>query len=208
MIDHIFLPPADCHIDLQDYQFNQKLWQKIYRQMPSSPLSSSSLHIQNDYINNIKLLALDVDGVLTDGQLYYSPDGEMLKVFNTLDGHGLKQLQKAGVAIAIISGRGGLALQARMKDLGVVHLFENVDNKSDCLMTLLQKLQLKTHQVAYMGDDEPDLSILNLPDLGLAVCPENAHYSVKQSVDICIQKQGGYGAVRSLCDLLLAFSRV
>lgn len=160
---------------------------------------SLNLKIKLKYI---KLLALDVDGVLTDGQLYYNEHGEALKVFNTLDGHGLKKLQAAGIEIAIISGRGGAALRKRMQDLGVKHVFENVEDKHKTLIELLQNLNLKLENVAYMGDDEPDLAILNL-EIGLAACPNNAHSSVVQACDILALKQGGYGAVRSVCDFIL-----
>jgi 3-deoxy-D-manno-octulosonate 8-phosphate phosphatase (KDO 8-P phosphatase) len=154
-----------------------------------------------DKASAVKLLLLDVDGVLTDGGLTYSEQGEETKRFNTLDGHGLKLLQAMGTQVAIVSGRDGAALRKRLSDLGVAHVFAGVHNKKEAADNLLQKLGLDWQQVAAMGDDWPDLAML-VP-AAFSCAPPQAHAEVLSRVDWVTGKPAGHGAVRELCDLLL-----
>jgi 3-deoxy-D-manno-octulosonate 8-phosphate phosphatase (KDO 8-P phosphatase) len=154
----------------------------------------------------IKLLMLDVDGVLTEGGLHYSDQGEQTKTFNTLDGHGLKLLQAHGISVAIISGRDGLALRRRLSDLGVHHVFAGVHDKKIAAQELLSTLGLEWSQAAAMGDDWPDLAML-LP-AGFSAAPPAAHTEVLSRVDWVTLRPAGHGAVRDVCDLLLHASGV
>jgi 3-deoxy-D-manno-octulosonate 8-phosphate phosphatase (KDO 8-P phosphatase) len=149
----------------------------------------------------IKLVVFDVDGVLTDGRLYYGAGGEELKVFDVHDGYGLKRLQKAGVQIAIISGRDSAAVTRRMQDLGVEHVFQGDEQKLPILERLLQKLDLRLEQVACVGDDFPDLPLLR--KAGLAVAVANAVPVLKQAAQHVTAARGGRGAAREVCDLIL-----
>ena len=154
----------------------------------------------------IKLLLLDVDGVLTEGGLQYTDQGEQTKTFNTLDGYGLKLLQAHGISVAIISGRDGLALRRRLSDLGISHVFAGVHDKKAAAQELLVSLGLQWSQVAAMGDDWPDLAMLI--HAGLSAAPPDAHTEVLTRVDWVSLRAGGHGAVRDLCDLLLQASGV
>jgi 3-deoxy-D-manno-octulosonate 8-phosphate phosphatase (KDO 8-P phosphatase) len=149
----------------------------------------------------VKLLLLDVDGVLTDGGLAYNESGEQTKRFNTLDGHGLKLLQAIGIHVAVISGRDSGALRKRLADLGIVHVYAGVENKRVAADALLQILGLNWTQVAAMGDDWPDLPML-MP-AAFSCAPPQAHAEVLSRVDWVSAKSAGHGAVRELCDLLL-----
>jgi len=149
----------------------------------------------------VRLLALDVDGVLTDGRLYYSADGEQLKVFNTLDGHGLKMLQASGVQVAVITGRNSPAMARRIKDLGIDHLYAGREDKLTALQELWQATGLNADQTAYMGDDWPDLPAMRASRLGATV--PNACDAVLKQADWCAEREGGLGAVRELCELIM-----
>ncbi len=150
---------------------------------------------------NIRLLVLDVDGVLTDGSLYFSGSGESLKVFSTLDGQGIKMLRNTGVEIAIISGRKSEPLIRRATDLGIQYMQLGREDKLDALDELLTKLKLERHQVAHLGDDLPDLPVMQNVGLGIAV--KNAYALVKHKADWCTETKGGRGAVREVCDLIM-----
>lgn len=150
---------------------------------------------------DIKLLILDVDGVLTDGRLYFTPDGQELKVFNTLDGHGIKQLQKSGVAVAIITGRQSPAVEKRARDLGIAHCYQGQENKRIPFEDLLNKLTLSLSEIAYAGDDLPDLPIMQ--KVGLSIAVANAHATVIKHAHMTTQARGGEGAVREICDLIM-----
>jgi 3-deoxy-D-manno-octulosonate 8-phosphate phosphatase (KDO 8-P phosphatase) len=152
-------------------------------------------------LQQIKLLILDVDGILTDGQLYYGNSGEELKAFNTLDGHGLKLLLKNGINVAIISGRGSQMLIKRLTDLGVTDIYQNIHDKMTSYNELLLKYNLQARQVAYMGDDTPDYTPLITS--GLSACPQNAHSLIKSACTWNIALYGGNGAVRALADAIL-----
>ena len=149
----------------------------------------------------LRLLALDVDGVLTDGRLYYGNDGEELKAFNIKDGVGLKLLQQAGVAVAIITGRRSQIVERRATELGIAHVVQGREDKRAALEELCASLDLALSQCAYMGDDLPDLPALRFAGLGITV--PNGYWLVQQHADYCTRSQGGQGAVREACDLLL-----
>lgn len=150
----------------------------------------------------IRLLILDVDGVLTDGSLFISPDGvEHVKVFDSLDGHGIKLLISTGVQVAIITGRNSPMVKMRAQSLGITHVFMGVDDKKVALLELLNQLELSTQVCAAMGDDWPDLCVLG--QVHFSAAPANAHAEVKNMAHYVCQHSGGNGAVREICDLIL-----
>lgn len=174
--------------------------------MDSKLHSDSTLHCSDSALrykaSKIKLLALDVDGVLTDGRLYFLEDGSEIKAFDTQDGHGIKMLQSAGVEVAIITGRTTNLVARRAQNLGIKHLYQGREDKVEALKDLLGLLRLTADQVAYMGDDLPDLSAITFAGLGLA--PANAHAFVKTNANLVTQTEGGRGAVREVCDFILS----
>ena len=157
--------------------------------------------ITDNRLKNIKMLILDIDGVLTDGRIYILPDGEEVKVFNTLDGHGLKMLQRAGVMVAVISGRASKASEHRMRQLGITHYYAGVSNKIASFRDLLKKTNIQPEECAYMGDDLPDLPMIN--EVGFFAAPPNACEAVLHSAHFITKKSGGEGAVREICDFIL-----
>jgi 3-deoxy-D-manno-octulosonate 8-phosphate phosphatase (KDO 8-P phosphatase) len=152
----------------------------------------------------IKIAFFDVDGVLTDGGLLFSESGETLKRFNTLDGHGLKLLQQAGITPAVITGRDSLPLRKRLDALGITHAHFGTEDKAPAAEQTLVALGLDWSQAAAMGDDWPDLPLLQRA--AFACAPANAHVEVRAVAHHVTQAQGGFGAVRELCDLLLVGS--
>jgi 3-deoxy-D-manno-octulosonate 8-phosphate phosphatase (KDO 8-P phosphatase) len=154
-----------------------------------------------DKAQAIKALLLDVDGVLTDGGLYFAETGETTKRFNTLDGHGLKLLQRAGIQPVIITGRDSAALRLRLQALQIEHAHFGVEDKHSAALESLRALGLSWHQTAAMGDDWPDLPML-LP-AALSFAPPQAHPEVLARVHHVTQTPGGQGAVREVCDVLL-----
>jgi 3-deoxy-D-manno-octulosonate 8-phosphate phosphatase (KDO 8-P phosphatase) len=152
----------------------------------------------------IKIVFFDVDGVLTDGGLLFSETGETLKRFNTLDGHGLKLLQKAGITPAVITGRDSKPLRNRLEALGVEHTHFGTEDKAPAAEKTLHALGLGWRQAAAMGDDWPDLPLLYRA--AFACAPSNAHVEVIAAAHHVTRVQGGSGAVRELCDLLLVAS--
>ncbi|MCY1163989.1 3-deoxy-D-manno-octulosonate 8-phosphate phosphatase KdsC [compost metagenome] len=152
----------------------------------------------------VKVAFFDIDGVLTDGGLYMSEHGETLKRFNTLDGHGLKLLQKAGITPAVITGRDSLALRARLKALGVAHAHFGTEDKRPAAEITLKELGLDWSQVAAMGDDWPDLPVMRRAAFSCA--PANAHAELKALAHHVTAETGGHGAARAFCDLLLVAS--
>jgi 3-deoxy-D-manno-octulosonate 8-phosphate phosphatase (KDO 8-P phosphatase) len=150
---------------------------------------------------NITLAVFDVDGILTDGSLYFLPDGQEVKMFNTLDGLGFKLLQKAGVEIAIITGRQSPQVIQRAKALGVDHLFQGRDDKLTALNELLSNTEHSLETTAYIGDDLPDLSAINAVAFGASV--PNGHPVVRSDADWITQRTGGYGAAREFCEVIL-----
>lgn len=149
----------------------------------------------------IRLVIFDVDGVLTDGKLFFGPNGEEHKVFYVQDGLGLKLLQQAGIDVAIISSRKSAAVQKRLKDLGVTYVYQGQENKNIAFKKLLTKLKLSPQQVAYAGDDLPDLIVMQ--QVGLSICVANAHPLLKQYADWQTTATGGLGAAREVCDMIL-----
>ena len=152
----------------------------------------------------IKLAFFDVDGVLTDGGLLFSESGETLKRFNTLDGHGLKLLQKAGITPAVITGRDSKPLRKRLDALGITHAHFGTEDKRPAAEETLQALGLNWSQTAAMGDDWPDLPVMCRA--AFACAPANAHVEVRSAAHHVTSAVGGFGAVRELCDLLLVAS--
>ncbi len=152
----------------------------------------------------IRVLLLDVDGVLTDGGLYFGAEGESFKRFNTLDGHGLKMLQRAGITPAVVTGRGSAALRSRLAALGIVHARYDIDDKAPAAEAILAELGLHWDQAAAMGDDWPDLPMMLRAALRFA--PANAHPEVRSRADLVTRLGGGAGAVREVCDWLLQAS--
>ena len=149
----------------------------------------------------VKLAIFDVDGVLTDGRLYFLPDGSEFKTFNTLDGHGIKMLIASGVQTAIISGRKTPVVERRAQNLGIQHLFQGREDKLVVLDGLLAELGLSYEQVAYLGDDLPDLPVIRRAGLGMAVA--SADGFVRQHAHGVTQARGGEGAAREFCELIM-----
>lgn len=149
----------------------------------------------------IKLLVLDVDGVLTDGRLWYGNSGEELKAFNIQDGLGIKLLQRAGIDVAIITGRTSQLVARRGAELGIKHIVQGREDKLTALRTLAAELHLTLDAIAYMGDDLPDLSAIAATGLGIAVA--NAMPYVAEHAAYTTTHSGGDGAVREICDLIL-----
>ena len=150
----------------------------------------------------VRVAFFDVDGVLTDGGLLFSESGETLKRFHTLDGHGIKLLQKAGITPAVITGRDSAPLRVRLKALGVEHAVFGTEDKRPAAEQVLATLGLNWSQAAAMGDDWPDLPLLR--HAGFACAPPNAHAEVRALAHHVTALPGGGGAARELCDLLLA----
>jgi len=149
----------------------------------------------------IRVAIFDVDGVLTDGGLLFTEQGETIKRFSTLDGHGLKALQKAGITPAVITGRDSAALRKRLSDLGIQHAVFGTIDKAPAAQTLLTQLGLDWPQATHMGDDWPDLAVMTR--VALEFAPDNAHHEHKARAHFETHRQGGHGAVREVCDLLL-----
>jgi 3-deoxy-D-manno-octulosonate 8-phosphate phosphatase (KDO 8-P phosphatase) len=152
----------------------------------------------------IKVAFFDVDGVLTDGGLFYSESGETLKRFNTLDGHGLKLLQQAGIVPVVITGRDSLPLRLRLTALGIVHAFFGTETKLPAAEQKLSELGLNWQQAAAMGDDWPDLPVMRR--CAFSCAPANAHIEVRSQASYVTHAQGGHGAVREFCDVLMVSS--
>ncbi len=153
----------------------------------------------------VRLAAFDVDGVFTDGRFYLSDEGVESKAFCTLDGYGLRRLLEAGIEVAVISGRRSRAVEQRMAELGVQHVYLGCKDKVGVFDELLQQLGLRAEQSAYTGDDLPDLPVLERA--GVAIAVANAHPDVVAACAFTTDWRGGFGAVREVCDRLLAARR-
>jgi len=153
----------------------------------------------------IRLLVLDADGVLTDGRVYIGPRGEVLKVFDVRDGYGIVQLQKAGVRVAVISGRRSPMMAVRCRELGIRHLHQGIVDKLGVFARLCARLKLTPASCACVGDDVQDLPLMRAAALSFAVA--DAHREVRRTADIVTRAAGGRGAVREVCDHLLALRR-
>jgi 3-deoxy-D-manno-octulosonate 8-phosphate phosphatase (KDO 8-P phosphatase) len=150
----------------------------------------------------IRLLVLDVDGVMTDGQLHYDAQGREAKIFHVHDGHGIKQVMRVGIEVAVISGRYSKAVETRMAELGIEHVRLGQENKSEAFAEITAQLGIPPEAVACVGDDEPDLPIMLAAGLGIAVA--DAQPVVREQADWITSHNGGRGAVREVCDALLA----
>ncbi|GGX81875.1 hypothetical protein GCM10007160_06530 [Litchfieldella qijiaojingensis] len=164
----------------------------------NSPLADSRLI---DRARRVRLLALDVDGVLSDGRLYFQADGLEIKAFHTQDGHGIKLLRQAGLEVALITGRDSPMVSRRAAALGIDHVYQGRDDKLDALRQLCERLGLALDQAAYCGDDLPDLAAIKRAGLGISV--PNAPAYIRAHADWVTDRQGGHGAVREICDALL-----
>jgi 3-deoxy-D-manno-octulosonate 8-phosphate phosphatase (KDO 8-P phosphatase) len=149
----------------------------------------------------IKLVIFDVDGVLTDGNLFLGDDGQEYKAFNSRDGHGMKMLQATGVVIGIITGRTSEVVRIRMHSLGVKHVYQGKHEKLPAFLELRDKLGLTDDQVAYVGDDVVDLPIMRR--VGLAIAVNDAHPLVKQHAHWLTPHAGGRGAGRDVCEMIM-----
>jgi 3-deoxy-D-manno-octulosonate 8-phosphate phosphatase (KDO 8-P phosphatase) len=149
----------------------------------------------------LKLLILDVDGVLTDGRLFFDHQGAEYKAFHTQDGQGIKLLQQTGVAVAVISGRKSSAVALRMHDLGIQQIHQGQAHKVNAFETILSTLNIMPDQAVHVGDDFPDLPLMQRA--GLAIAVEDAHFAVKEYADCTTENQGGLGAVREVCDFIM-----
>ena len=150
----------------------------------------------------IKLLLLDVDGVLTDGTITYTHEGTEIKSFHTRDGLGIRLLQEAGVEVGIITARTSEAVKRRADDLKLAHVYQGCRNKIEAYEELLAKINLRDAEVAYMGDDWLDLPLLTR--VGFSASVADAVHEARQVVDYVTSQSGGRGAVREVCDLIIA----
>ena len=154
-----------------------------------------------DKTKAIKLLVLDVDGVLSDGKLYFSNSGDELKAFSTLDGQGIKMLQRSGVEVAIITGRQSELVARRAQNLGITQLVQGREDKLAALDEMRATTGLDYPQIAYLGDDLPDLAAIRKVGLGMTVA--NGHRFVAEHADWQTRAAGGSGAVREACELIM-----
>lgn len=154
-----------------------------------------------DKAKEIKLLVCDVDGVFSDGRIYLGNQGEELKAFHTKDGFGIKALGKSGVQVAIITGRTSAIVENRMKALNVAHIIQGQEDKLPALVDLANALTIELANVAYIGDDIPDLPCIKAVGLGVSVA--DAHPAVINGANYVTFTHGGFGAVREVCDLLM-----
>lgn len=149
----------------------------------------------------IRALFLDVDGVLTDGQIYLDGRGHELKVFNTKDGHGMRKAAAAGIAICWISGRRSPATARRARELGVAMCYQGVRDKGARIAAVARRLKLSRPEIASLGDDEPDIPMFEAA--GLSACPADAVPAAKRAADVVLKSPGGHGAVREFIELIL-----
>lgn len=152
--------------------------------------------------SRVKLIAFDIDGVMTDGGLCYTDDGRELKIFSVQDGLGLKLLQRGGIELAIVTGRSSGVVAARAADLGIEHVFQGVADKRETVGGLLARLCFHWPECAFMGDDLIDLPVMM--QCGLAIAPANARPVVRERAHMVMDSSGGHGAVREAAEFILA----
>lgn len=184
--------PSDCEV-LEGYR--TRVREKS--QMKMSSEYKRALAKAKD----IELLLLDVDGVLTDGNLFYTGKDTESKSFNTQDGFGLRLLQEAGVAVGVITARSSDVVSRRTSELKMRYIYQGVPNKNEAFKLVQKDSGLKPYQIAYMGDDWLDLVLLQ--QVGLALAPQNAVAEVKEVAHFITENSGGSGAVRDACNLIL-----
>lgn len=158
--------------------------------------------MSDEKLAKIRLVAFDVDGVFTDGRFYLSNAGVESKAFYTQDGFGVRQLLATGIDVVVISGRKSDAVEKRMSELGVTHVIQGCGDKVAALDRIIADLGITPAECAYVGDDIPDLPLLN--HVGVSVAVANAVSELRQQCDISTSAAGGHGAVREVCDLVLA----
>ena len=151
--------------------------------------------------SKIRMLVLDVDGVLTDGKLYFDHSGNEMKAFNTRDGMGMKALQECGIEVAVITGRKSEAVTHRMSQLGIQHVYQGREDKLSAFLHLLKVTGLEAQQICFAGDDWIDLPVLSRA--GLAVCVADAEDRVKEQAHWVTSRNGGDGAAREICNLIM-----
>ena len=149
----------------------------------------------------VRMIVFDIDGVLTDGSLFYGDDGQEYKAFNSRDGHGIKMLRAAGVEAGIITGRTSQVVLHRARNLGITRIFQGADDKLDAFEALLLELGLAPEQIAYMGDDIVDLPVLRR--CGLALTVPDAAAEVKARCHLVTQAGAGRGAAREVCEMIM-----
>ena len=184
--------PSDCEI-LEGYRT------RVRERMQEKPSDEERLLLAK--AEPIRLLLLDVDGVLTDGSLLYTEDGIEAKAFNTQDGLGIRLVQRCKIDVGIITARNSNLVQRRAEELTMKYISQGGGNKYETFKTIISQAGLKPYQVCYMGDDWMDLGLLSR--VGLAACPANAVSEVKEICHMVTDRSGGFGAVRQVCDLLV-----
>ncbi|MCK5312375.1 MAG: HAD-IIIA family hydrolase [Desulfobacteraceae bacterium] len=157
--------------------------------------------MNKEKLTNIKLLLLDVDGVLTDGKITYTDKGEEIKSFNSKDGLGIRLLMNSGIKVGIITGRKSGALTHRCKNLGIDLLFDGITDKLKAFNTILEETNITAKETAFAGDDLPDLPVMKCA--GLSISPADAPSYVQEHSDIVTRQKGGEGAIREICDEIL-----
>lgn len=168
---------------------------------PDGALARTRLDAARRRAEGLKLMIFDVDGVMTDGTLYYSERGEELKAFNSRDGHGIKMLRQYGVEVALITARNSRALELRAANLGIAHVYQGAEDKRAAYAALLAHLDLAAAQSGYMGDDLPDLPLLTR--CGFAATVAAAPQALKSRAHYVARAPGGQGAVREVCEFIL-----
>lgn len=149
----------------------------------------------------IKLVVFDIDGVMTDGSLFFGDDGQEYKAFNSFDGHGLRMLQECGVKVAVITGRKSNVVEHRMSDLGVTLIYQGYRDKTPAFAALVKEVNLPLDEITYVGDDVVDLPIMS--QLDFAIATQNAHPFVKQHAHWITERPGGRGAARDVVEFIL-----
>jgi 3-deoxy-D-manno-octulosonate 8-phosphate phosphatase (KDO 8-P phosphatase) len=157
--------------------------------------------MDRDRLKNIKLLLLDVDGVLTDGGIIYTDSGEQVKKFNSRDGLGIRLLQDAGIQVGIVTGRASQVLRHRCENLGIDLLFDGIADKASVLQEIREKTRIEPSDMAFVGDDLVDLPLF--ARVGVSIAVGDGHAVVRQKADWVTEAGGGSGAVREVCDEIL-----
>ncbi|MGH8780857.1 KdsC family phosphatase [Paraburkholderia sp.] len=166
--------------------------------MTSSPASSLSA---TERASRVRLMIFDIDGVLTDGGLMFTAEGDTMKSFNSMDGHGAKLLREAGIDTAIITGRKSGIVAVRAQELRIKHLYQGIEHKMIAFQQLLNETGIAPEECGYMGDDWPDLAVMLR--VGFAAAPANSHPEVIARAHWVSKARGGHGAVREVCDTLM-----
>jgi 3-deoxy-D-manno-octulosonate 8-phosphate phosphatase (KDO 8-P phosphatase) len=162
---------------------------------------AEKMQVITEKAKKLKLLILDVDGVLTDGKLFFDHQGNEYKSFHARDGHGIKLLRQTGVEVAVISGRKSNSVALRMKNLGIEHVYQGHENKRAAFNEVIEKIGITSEQAAHVGDDLLDLPIMIR--VGLSIAVADANFAVKQRADWYTKLPGGHGAVREVCDFIM-----